>query len=600
MFASPWLQSILNQSKYAVMIADPAFHVIKWNTACELLLEQKTVAITGRKVFEIVHQLACNTDDIDLRLQQVAEKGAYEEDMLLTRPNGEFLKLSCYAHKLPETGRISALVVVIRELEEQVNDNLQKESIFHSYLENSLSPSWICDEDGTTLFMNKTARDVWGLDNGYRLKHIHELFLPEIADEFLASDKQVLENGQPIAFVVPFIRKNGCTGYYMLHKFLLPQHKGKKLIAGQAIDITEEINIREELKKSNERFSYVSKAISDCIWDWDMETGQIYRSEALMALTGYTEENIQNTLDWWMDNVHATDRRSLKNKLENFIKHGKPYCDAEYRFRCANNKYKHFLDKGYIIYHNGKPVRAIGVVHDITEKKTLQGKLLRQKVQKQKDLSRAIIAAQEHVSNELSKELHDNANQLLVAACIMLKCAQNEVGGSKQEYLTKGKDYVRHAIDEIRKISKSLNTSIIGDMGLIGPVRNIIHNMELNHPVKMQFDCDEMLEQQLYDEQKLMLYRIIQEQSNNIIKYAEASEVSIEIKRKANSLQLIIQDNGIGFDIKKVKRGIGLSNIRNRVESFSGSLNIISSPQSGCRLEINVPFREKRLSAARK
>jgi PAS domain S-box-containing protein len=319
-----------------------------------------------------------------------------------------------------------------------------------------------------------------------------------------------------------------------------------------------------------------------------------------MALTGYTEQNIQGSLDWWMENVHATDRKSIKNKLESFIKAGEPYCDAEYRFRCANNKYSHFLDKGYIIYRDGKPIRAIGVVHDITEKKALQAKLLRQKVQKQKDISRAIIAAQEHVCNELSKELHDNVNQLLAAAGIMLKCAQSKHPGDNHEYLNKGRGYVRLAIDEIRKISKSLNTSIIGDMGLVEPIRNIIYNMELNHPVKVRFDCDEMLEQQLYDEQKLMLYRIIQEQSNNIMKYAEASEVSIDIKRRGNSLQLVIQDNGKGFDIKKIKRGVGLSNIRNRVESFSGSLNIVSSHRSGCRLEINVPFREKKVSTARK
>jgi PAS domain S-box-containing protein len=119
-----------------------------------------------------------------------------------------------------------------------------------------------------------------------------------------------------------------------------------------------------ELKKSNERFSYVAKAVSDCFWDWDMETGQVYRSEALMALTGYTNQEIEGSLDWWAEKIHPKDRHRAMNKLHSFVKHGHSYCDAEYRFRGADDRYKYFSDKGYIIYQDGKPVRAIGVVHD--------------------------------------------------------------------------------------------------------------------------------------------------------------------------------------------------------------------------------------------
>lgn len=599
---APWLHSILNNVPDAVMIADPDFLVMKWNEASEQLLNKKKgETLAGKNLIELLQQLGSSNSGINQRLQHIIANGSYEEDILLVRPGGEILKLSCYTHKLPGTEKLSAIVVVIHDLQHQIqkaqskktecNANLD-ESVYYSYLDNSLAPAWIADEDGQVLFMNKLARQIWHLDETYRFKHAYELFPKEVADEFLASDRAVLNTGLPIDFVIPSIRKDGSPGFYKLHKFLLPLNTEKRLVVGQAVDITEEITMREELRKSNERFSYVAKAVADCIWDWDMETGKIYRSEALMALTGYTAQDIEGTLDWWMGKIHPKDRKLKKDKLDAFLKQGHPYCDIEYRFRCAGNRYKYFLDKGYIVYTDGKPVRAIGVVHDITEMKKMEAKLVQQKIKKQQEISQAVIATQDHICNELGKELHDNVNQILASADILLEYVRKDECGNREDCLKKSQQYVHLAVEEIRKISKTLNTSRIKEVGLIKPVEEIIATIELNRLTEVKFEYDPEVEQQLSDEQKLMLYRIIQEQTNNITKYAEASKVLIAVKRKINSIHLVIQDNGKGFDLKQVKRGIGLANIRNRAETFNGSLNITTTPGKGCSIEVMIPLRE--------
>lgn len=588
-----WLQSVLNNTPDAIMIADRDFHVVKWNQALEELLPQKSDTFAGKNMLDLLHRLCCDKCGISDKLHQMLENGTLEEDILLTRPDGKLLQLSCYMHKLPGTDRLSAIVVIIQGLQKQIQrDDLPgifNESLYFSYLENSLAPAWISDEDGHALFINDLARQIWKLDDTYRFKHLYELFPEHIAEEFLASDKVVFETNQPIAFVAPSIRKDGSPGFYMLHKFLLPFNTTKRLIAGQAIDITEEINMREELKKSNERFSYVVNAISDCIWDWDLETGKICRSESLMTLTGYSPEDIKDSLDWWEEKIHPQDRKAAMDKIKNFIRRGHSYCDAEYRFRSADNKYRYFTDKGYIVYKDGKPVRAIGVVHDITEQKKLEAKLLRQKIQKQKEITQAVIAAQDHVSNELGKELHDNVSQILSTAKIMLDSFQQKECEDKEDCLKKSEEYILLAINEIRKISKSLNTSRIKEE-LLGPVDEIVSNLRLSLPVSVNLDFDLVLEKHLSAEQKLMIYRIIQEQTNNIIKYAQASKIVIAVKKKNNSLHLVVQDDGKGFDLKEAKSGIGLTNIRNRVEAFNGSLNIITSSGKGCCIEIMVPL----------
>jgi signal transduction histidine kinase len=161
----------------------------------------------------------------------------------------------------------------------------------------------------------------------------------------------------------------------------------------------------------------------------------------------------------------------------------------------------------------------------------------------------------------------------------------------EQEYLMeKTTQYIDLAIQEIRKISKTLNSSIVKEVGLVDPIEDIIKNMQLVRPVIVDFECDPELENELSHDVQLMLYRIIQEQTNNILRYAEAGYVRIAIEKQEQSLALLIQDNGKGFDVNKQAKGIGLMNILNRAETLGGTLIIDTKPMGGCRLLVQIPL----------
>ena len=89
---------------------------------------------------------------------------------------------------------------------------------------------------------------------------------------------------------------------------------------------------------------------------------------------------------------------------------------------------------------------------------------------------------------------------------------------------------------------------------------------------------------------QLNLFRILQEQLRNIYNYAQANNLSIEVAINESQLMLIITDDGIGFDPKTVRKGIGLANIQRRVEMVAGTFNINASPGKGCKLEISIPL----------
>jgi signal transduction histidine kinase len=152
-------------------------------------------------------------------------------------------------------------------------------------------------------------------------------------------------------------------------------------------------------------------------------------------------------------------------------------------------------------------------------------------------------------------------------------------------------------INEIRSMSRSLIPHTLKDLGLVDSVNELIESIGHAQPFAIQFVYDDFEEQGLPENQKLTLFRIIQEQLNNIVKYAGAKEVSILLKTTIQSVVLQISDDGRGFDERKVRKGLGFTNIRNRAELFGGKAEISSVPGSGCTLQVSMPVTFSRSSA---
>ena len=126
-------------------------------------------------------------------------------------------------------------------------------------------------------------------------------------------------------------------------------------------------------------------------------------------------------------------------------------------------------------------------------------------------------------------------------------------------------------------------------MGLRDSVADIVDNMRLLRNLHVNFKFNSRLEEKLNDDQKLMVYRIIQEQTSNIMKHAGARNVELMINEMGNRVHLLISDDGKGFDSNHKGKGIGFVNIFNRADAFNGKINIISSPGNGCTLELRFP-----------
>jgi signal transduction histidine kinase len=232
---------------------------------------------------------------------------------------------------------------------------------------------------------------------------------------------------------------------------------------------------------------------------------------------------------------------------------------------------------------------VIGAAQDISERKRLESEILKNEIEYQKTISQASIDSQEMERTAIGKELHDNVNQILTTTKLYLDLARTKPE-LKDELIKKSIYNINDVINEIRNLSRSLMDPTINDLGIGESIMGLVENINLLNQIHVTFNFDDNLETVLNKNQKLTIFRIIQEAINNVLRHAEAKKVVINLHRKDDKVELLIDDDGKGFTPDMVKKGIGLNNIKNRISLINGSVDLKSEPDKGCQLIINFPI----------
>jgi len=222
---------------------------------------------------------------------------------------------------------------------------------------------------------------------------------------------------------------------------------------------------------------------------------------------------------------------------------------------------------------------------DITERKLLEKQLERERMEKQQEITDAVITAEENERQELGRELHDNVQQILVSARLFLSMIKKEnTSEPGYSFLQQTNQMILTAINEIRNLSHSMITPFMEKTTLKEAIENLIFNTTSTSGIKISMEAIGLDEEKLPEKLRLTVYRIIQEQFSNILKYAKASAVVLKLVQDNENLILTIHDNGVGFDTSKKAEGIGLMNIKTRATLFNGEVTIRSSPGQGFEL----------------
>ncbi len=353
-------------------------------------------------------------------------------------------------------------------------------------------------------------------------------------------------------------------------------------LLGATQDITQKKDAEQKVLLSELRFKSLVQSGSDLIAILDEEANYIYVSPTSKRILGYDPEFFLGKNGFSF--IHPDDLETISLYFEK-MKIAGSLDLPHYRFQNANGQWR-WLETHIINLVDDEAVKGIVAnSRDITERKLAEEKAALEKIIRQKEITDAIISAQENERSQIGRELHDNVNQLLGATRLYIDMAGKDAE-NRDSYLQSSSTYILNAINEIRKLSKTLITPMINEIGLVESIKDIIGDIMQVHPVKIIFKTLNFDEKNLNEKFKLNLFRIVQEQINNTLKHAKASIMEIDFNQYFDNISISIGDDGIGFDPSTTRKGVGINNLVSRAELYKGSFVIDSAPGKGCRFTV--------------
>jgi len=341
------------------------------------------------------------------------------------------------------------------------------------------------------------------------------------------------------------------------------------------------------LRESEERYRELFNNNPMPMWVFDAKTFRFLEANSsAIQHYGYTHEEF---LGKSLADIRVEGNRDELRAEVEAIREKRDGVKKGIRQHVKKNGEIIFVDIAWhsISYKNQPAVLVLA--NDVTERIQLENELNEQRVTRQRQITEAVILAQEKERTEIGKELHDNVNQILGASNLYINTAMTD-DELRQELLERSTELVCKAINEIRKISKSLITPGLREIGLIESVEDVIDDMKLARAdLGIELDLQNITEEQIEDKRKLTVFRIVQEQLNNIVKHARATRVLIRLSMEGSDLVVTVADNGVGFDVGRHRKGVGITNIISRAELFSGKVEIQSQPGEGTTLTVSLP-----------
>lgn len=257
---------------------------------------------------------------------------------------------------------------------------------------------------------------------------------------------------------------------------------------------------------------------------------------------------------------------------------------------------KHRKQNGELIFVNSticdveyqnKLVRQIQV-ENVTPQIVLQQALKKEQQEKESHIRKAANDAQEKERLNIGTELHENINQILAASLLYL---DNFVNSERVnlEMATECKQHISTAMKEVKSLARNLIPPAYLEEDFIGSINEILIPIKRLKTIHVTSYIANSLAKNLNKQQKLAIFRIIQEQINNVVKHSNATSVTLKADILGNQLSLVITDNGRGCTLKKPKKGLGLQNIISRAELFNGTTKFVSEPEKG--FEMLVTFK---------
>jgi len=443
------------------------------------------------------------------------------------------------------------------------------------------------DRDFNFIRVNQAYAAADGRDEDFFTGKNHFDLYPHAENE--AIFRGVVATGQPYeaiakAFKYPEYPEKGATYWdWSLH----PVKDNTGAVEGVLLcllDVTERKKVEHELSETKTFLEMTLFSLADAVFVVDPKTRTITAcNPAVETIFGYSQEEVIGKNSEFL---HVN-----REMYEEFGRQIFPALDAEgvfsteYQMRRKDGRVFHTENTvSEMVDDSGKRTGVVSVVRDINERKQAE-EALRRLEEQRRYLSARLLEAQETERRHVAHELHDSIGSSLagikMALELKLKAMQkgkrNSEGIDLETIITRA----REVMEETKRIQKNLRPLVLDNLGLIPAIRSLCREFEQTYPdiaITPSFELDEELAEPL----RIAIYRICQEALNNIARHSEAKAASLSLTKRSSNIELVISDDGHGFDTEKVLRagktdqGIGIFSMKERCELAGGSFSLVS------------------------
>ncbi len=411
--------------------------------------------------------------------------------------------------------------------------------------------------------------------------------------------------------------------------------KDQNLLYSIVHDITARKQAEAALQRKQEELQIIFDSVPAMIFYKDKENRFIRTNLALAEATGLPQEEIDGKS---LFDLYPSQADDYWKDDQEVMRRGKPKRNIVETFETPEGVRWVQTDKIPYRDAQGNIIGVIGFSNDITERKQAEEALqqahdeleervkertadlqrtveqlqweiaerqrteeaLKESEQRLRYLTSQLLTAQEEERKRLALELHDDLGQSLMVLKMQLRAIQRKAppeSSETRESLEDPLNFINEVIERIRRLSHNLRPVILEELGLTTAVQHLFKEFS-RQDIHVTMDLDDT-EGLFSPEAQLNIYRICQEAFSNITKYAQASQVSVSLKRQDGRVGFQIEDNGRGFDHQKVinenitDRGLGLTAMDERVRMLEGSLKIWSQEGQGTKITLIVPIQGK-------
>ncbi|WP_458626332.1 sensor histidine kinase [Winogradskyella sp. PC D3.3] len=224
-----------------------------------------------------------------------------------------------------------------------------------------------------------------------------------------------------------------------------------------------------------------------------------------------------------------------------------------------------------------------------------KNKLLLDKLKQQRKFDAELVKTQREIQEEtlkhIGRELHDNVGQRLVLATMQMNAVASVVKDETRAKIDNAASALKESLDEVRALSRSLNSDVIFNLGFEATVKNELERINKTGLVQSSLSITGNRVKFENKRDEVILFRILQEFFSNTLKYGEAENLNVTIDYQEQVLKINLEDDGVGFDVEQAKKGSGLINMETRSDLLNAEFQLQSQLEKGTVLSIQYPYK---------